>query len=128
MCIRDRYCNAVATSQSHDLDELSRELDYHAALWLDCYTEYQNFLFELEDYGNPNDYMMHENYDFYYGLEADLEELVETHNYFAGSKDDINVRGYYASQFAWGKKVITFYRHPADDFKAARATKNILGR
>ena len=38
------------------------------------------------------------------------------------------MRSYIATQFAWGKKVISFYRHPADDFKCARATKNILGR
>lgn len=29
--------------------------------------------------------LVHENYDFFYGLEAELEELVETHNYIAGS-------------------------------------------
>jgi hypothetical protein len=45
-----------------------------------------------------------------------------------GSKDDINLRGYYSAQFNWGKKVVSFYRHPADDFKGGRATKNILGR
>ncbi len=28
---------------------------------------------------------MHENYDFFYGLEAELEELTETHNYIAGN-------------------------------------------
>ncbi len=92
---------------------------------------------------------MHELYDKYYGLEADLEELTETNNYIGGisikilvfykkfslwilfekgSKDDINARGYFQAQFAWGKKVISFYRHPADDFKGARGTKNILGR
>ena len=40
---------------------------------------------------------MHENYDFFYGLEADLEELTETHNYIPGSKDDVNIRGYYTA-------------------------------
>ena len=59
---------------------------------------YRIFLFELEEYGNPNDYLsiinekywnkfmnvVHENYDFFYGLEAELEELIETHNYFPG--------------------------------------------
>ena len=44
------------------------------------------FLFELEEYGDPNDYLMHENYDFFNGLEAELEELTETHNYIAGNK------------------------------------------
>ena len=51
---------------------------------------------------------MHEEYDFFYGLEADLEELTETHNYIAGSKDDVNLRGYYTAQFNWGKKVISY--------------------
>ena len=89
------------------------------------YCDYQQFLFELEEYGDA-DYLsiifiniVHENYDFFYGLEADLEELTETHNYIPGSKDDINIRGYYVAQFNWGKKVISYFRHPADDFKAA---------
>mmetsp|Transcript_14772 Transcript_14772/g.2133 ORF Transcript_14772/g.2133 Transcript_14772/m.2133 type:complete len:88 (-) Transcript_14772:165-428(-) len=86
------------------------------------------FLWELEEYGDPNDYLMHENYDFFQGLESELEELTETHNYIAGSKDDVNLRGYISCQFGWGKKVISFYRHPADDFKCGKATKNILGR
>lgn len=42
-------------------------------------------------------YLVHENYDFFYGLEADLEELTETHNYIPGSKDDVNLRGYYTA-------------------------------
>lgn len=95
---------------------------------MNTYADYQMFLFDLEDYGNSNEYMMHENYDFFYGLESELEELTETHNYFAGSKDDINLRSYIACQFNWGKKVISFYRHPADDFKCGKCTKNILGR
>lgn len=61
-------------------------------------------------------------------MESEVEELQETHNWIAGSKDDINLRGFMISQFAWGKKVISFYRHPSDDFKAGRCTKNILGR
>ncbi len=31
-------------------------------------------------------FIEHENYDFFYGLEADLEELTETHNYFPGTR------------------------------------------
>ncbi len=27
---------------------------------------------------------VHENYDFFYGLESELEELSETHNYIPG--------------------------------------------
>ena len=62
------------------------------------------------------------------GNAAVSEALMETHNCYAGSKDDVNLFGYMTEQFAWGKKVVTFYRHPADDFKGARATKNTMGR
>lgn len=41
--------------------------------------------------------LVHEDYDFYPGLEADGEELYETHNWIAGSKDDVNYRGYLAA-------------------------------
>lgn len=44
-----------------------------------------------------NNYIVHEDYDFYPGLEADGEELYETHNWIAGSKDDVNYRGYLAA-------------------------------
>ena len=118
----------LVQQRSTELINLDNELLFHAALWTNCYADYTMFLFELEEYGNAPDYLMHENYDFFYGLEAELEELTETHNYLAGSKDDLNLRGYLACQFSWGKKVVSFYRHPADDFKCGRATKNILGR
>jgi len=118
----------IVSTPSKELEDITNELFFHGAVWMNAYSDYSMFLYELADYGNPNDYLMHENYDFFYGLEAELEELVETHNYIPGSKDDVNLRGYYAAQFNWGKKVISFYRHPADDFKAGRATKNILGR
>lgn len=118
----------IISAPSKELEEISNELYFHGAVWANAYADYASFLYELQEYGNSNDYLMHENYDFFYGLETELEELIETHNYIAGSKDDINLRGYYAAQFNWGKKVISFYRHPGDDFKGGRATKNILGR
>eukprot|EP00331_Platyophrya_macrostoma_P014224 CAMPEP_0176432130 /NCGR_PEP_ID=MMETSP0127-20121128/15210_1 /TAXON_ID=938130 /ORGANISM="Platyophrya macrostoma, Strain WH" /LENGTH=229 /DNA_ID=CAMNT_0017814241 /DNA_START=44 /DNA_END=733 /DNA_ORIENTATION=- len=124
----DAIVNTVISAPSKELENISLDLKYHQAVWVDKYSDYVFFLFELEDYGNPEEYLMHQNYDIFYGLEAELEELTETHNWLPGSKDDINIRGYYASQFLWGKKVISYYRHPADDFKSAKATKNILGR
>lgn len=45
-----------------------------------------------------------------------------------GTKDDVNLRGWIGSQFQWGIKVVSFYRHPVDDNKCAKATKNIFGR
>jgi hypothetical protein len=65
-----------------------------SAVWINNYNDYQVYLLELEEYGNPNEYLsnhfitlVHENYDFFYGLEAELEELTETHNYLPGKKN-----------------------------------------
>lgn len=124
----DAISKQISSASSKALDDIENELSFHAAIWLNAYADYTMFLFELEEYNDPNDYLMHENFDFFRGLETELEELTETHNYIPGAKDDVNLRGYLATQFAWGKKVISFYRHPADDFKCAKATKNMLGR
>jgi hypothetical protein len=103
-------------------------MSFHTAVWLDNYGDYVSFLFELEEFSSGHDYLPHEYLDFFDGAETMSEELIETHNYIAGSKDDINVFGYMAAQFAWGKKVVSFYKHPADDFKCGKATKNVMGR
>ncbi|CAD8186752.1 unnamed protein product [Paramecium octaurelia] len=124
----ERICHQVVSSQSKELEDLENELTFHSAVWSNYYLDQHLALLDLEQYGDRNDYVIHEDYDFYPGLEADLEELTETHNWIPGSKDDINLKGYMVSQFQWGKKIISFYRHPCDDFKAARGTKNILGR
>lgn len=62
------------------------------------------------------------------GLEPRVDALVETHCYFAGARDDVNLYLYMSKQFAWGKKITTFYKHPADDFKDGKGTKNSMGR
>jgi hypothetical protein len=103
-------------------------MSFHTAVWLDNYGDYVSFLFELEEFSAGTDYITHEYLDFFVGIEQTSEELVETHNYIAGSKDDINLFGYMGAQFAWGKKVVSFYKHPADDFKCGKATKNVMGR
>jgi len=103
-------------------------MSFHTAIWLDNYGDYVGFLFELEEFTTGSDYLTHEYVDFFSGAETCAEELIETHNYIIGSKDDINLFGYMGAQFDWGKKVISFYRHPCDDFKAGKATKNVMGR
>lgn len=75
-----------------------------------------------------NDYSSLEVIDMNRGAEEEGDALMETHSYLLGARDDINLFEYMTSQFAWGKKVITFYRHPADDFLGGRATKNSMGR
>ena len=97
-------------------------------VWVDNYADYVEFLTNLQSISNMNDYSTMEMMDFYPSFAEQGDALNETHNYFAGAKDDINLFLYIGAQFAWGKKVFTFYRHPADDNKGARATKNTMGR
>lgn len=101
---------------------------FHTMIWVDNYMDYVEFLINLQSVSNLNDYGTMEMMDFYPGFAAQGDALNETHNYFAGAKDDINLFSYIGNQFAWGKKVFTFYRHPTDDNKGARATKNTMGR
>ena len=101
---------------------------FHTMVWVDNYADYVEFLTNLQSVSNLNDYGTTEMLDFYPGFAEHGDALNETHNYFAGAKDDINLFMYIGNQFAWGKKVFTFYRHPADDNKGARATKNTMGR
>ena len=101
---------------------------FHTAVWLNNYADYVSFLSDLDSVSSPKDYTSLEYLDMYGGMEAIGNELVETHNYFPGVKDDCNLYVYMQIQFAWGKKMCGFYKHPADDFKAGRATKNTMGR
>lgn len=53
---------------------------------------------------------------------------METHCYFSGANDDVNLWGYMIKQFAWGRRVHIFYKHPTEDFKDGKATKNSMSR
>ena len=101
---------------------------FHTAVWLDNYSEYVRFLNDINSISAPADYHLMEYMDMHPGVDSLGEALMETHSYLPGSTDDVNLHGYMTNQFAWGKKVITFYRHPSDDFKSGRATKNSMGR
>lgn len=103
-------------------------MSFHTAVWLDNYMDYVVFLNDLSSVSSPSDYNAVEEMDLHPGIEARVDALHETHCYIPGARDDINLFSYMAKQFSWGKKVITFYRHPADDFKATKATKNAMGR
>ena len=37
------------------------ELSFHGAVWTNLLMDYNMFLFELEEYGNPNDYLSNLN-------------------------------------------------------------------
>ena len=59
--------------------------------------EQRDYLMDLQELGSLHDYNIHEKCDLFYGIEAEIEELNETHNYIPGSKDDINYKSYMAS-------------------------------
>lgn len=101
---------------------------FHTAVWLDNYSEYIRFLNDLGSISSTLDYNVLQRFDMFPGFESAGDALVETQSYIPGTTDDVNLWGFMANQFAWGKKVVTFYRHPADDFKSGRATKNSMGR
>ena len=101
---------------------------FHTAIWVDNYADYLSFLSELDSISNPRDYTTLEYTDMHSGFASSGDELTETHNYLPGAKSDVNLFVYMGIQFAWGKKFSGFYRHPADDFKGGRATKNTMGR
>ena len=52
----------------------------------------------------------------------------ETMNPTPWSLDDNPFVNYTMNQFTWGRRVITFYRHPADDFRGLRGTRTLMGR
>ena len=101
---------------------------FHTAVWMDNYMDYVAFLNDLGSVSSPLDYNPVEWIDMHPGYEARADSLSETHSYFPGARHDINLWAYMVKQFAWGKKITTFYRHPTEDFKAVKATKNSMGR
>jgi hypothetical protein len=101
---------------------------FHTAIWIDNYLKYIQWLSDIETFGNIADYSTAEVIDFFPTAATNTDALVETHNYLPGSKDDVNVYGYMSVQFNWGKRVVTYFRHPTEDNKGGRATKNTMGR
>jgi|SRR6218665_1200375 len=101
---------------------------FHTAIWVDNYISYVAFLNDLSTVSNPQDYNPVEYLDLHPGAEARVDALVETHNYFPGNRDDVDLWSYMSKQFAWGKKIQTYFKHPADDNKDGKATKNVMSR
>lgn len=101
---------------------------FHTSIWVDNYMQYVQFLSDLSTVSSVQDYNPVEWCDMHPGQEARVDALVETHCYFSGANDDVNLWGYMIKQFAWGKRVHTFYKHPTEDFKDGKATKNSMSR
>lgn len=103
-------------------------MSFHTAVWLDNYMGYVNFLSDLNSVSSPLDYNPVEWLDMHPGIDQMGDHLMETHSYIPGTRHDVNLWQYQVKQFAWGKKITTFFKHPTDDFKAMKATKNSMGR
>ena len=97
-------------------------------MWSTYYKDNLNLLIDLEGIGNLLTYTPGDLVDRFAGIEAECQWLNEIGNWHPGATDDINTMGYLDNQFQWGKGVLSFYRHPTDDFKCVIGTKNIIGR
>jgi hypothetical protein len=118
----------VEKTRSPYEDSINKEMMYHSMLWMTFYMDNIRLKVNLEYVPRLTECALHEKADLMPGVEAENQRRVETHAYLPGALDDVNFQSYLVGQFMWGKKVSTYYRHPSDDFRALKATKNIMGR
>ena len=118
----------VRESEASEYRDLNNELIYHNLLWKSFYLESLMYYIDLKFLPNLGDLMETEKLDYVHAKKVEMTRRDETHNWIAGSMDDVDIEGYVVNQFAWGKKVATYFKHPSDDFRGIRATKNIMGR
>ena len=118
----------VRESEVQEYRDLNNELIYHNLLWKSFYIESLVYYIDLKFVPNIGDMMDTEKLDYIHSKKVELTRREETHNWLPGSQDDVDIEGYVINQFAWGKKVTTYFKHPSDDFRGIRATKNIMGR
>ena len=103
-------------------------IQFHNDLWFEYHLENKKSENTINDTGNLLDYGHHDLLNMMPKSKAFSSKLFETFNIIPGSHDDVNYFGYLHIQFTWGKKMVSFYRHPEDDFRSIRATKNIMGQ
>ena len=118
----------VRESEVAEYRDLNNELIYHNLLWKAFYIESLTYYIDLKFVPNMGDLMKPEKLDYNHSKKVEMTRREETHNWLPGSQDDVDLEGYVINQFAWGKKVTTYFKHPSDDFRGIRATKNIMGR
>ena len=118
----------VRESEVPEYRALNNELLYHNLLWKSFYLESLIYYIDLKFMPNFRDMMEHERLDYMHSKKVEYTRREETHNWLPGALEDVDMEGYVINQFAWGKKVTTYFKHPSDDFRGIRATKNIMGR
>ncbi|CAK90349.1 unnamed protein product (macronuclear) [Paramecium tetraurelia] len=71
----ERICHQVVSSQSKELEDLENELTFHSAVWSNYYLDQHLALLDLEQYGDRNSYVIHEDYDFYPRIRSRLRRI-----------------------------------------------------
>lgn len=118
----------VSESETEVFSALNSELFYHNTLWHTFYIQNLTYLIESRYFPGFEDLNEVEMGDYIGASTQEIQRRSETHNYLQGSQEDLDIVALASSQFNWGKKVHTFWRHPSDDYRDIKATKNILGR
>ena len=118
----------VEESRSPYEESINKEMLYHSMLWMTFYLDHLRLKVNLEYAPRLTECALPEKFDLMPGAEAENQRRVETHAYLPGTLDDVGFQCYLVGQFMWGKKVSTYFRHPSDDFRGLKATKNIMGR
>ena len=125
---KEGIMEAVTSSSSDAYSNMNNELQLHNDLWFEFYMSNRRQENDVADVGNLKDYHPQQLHDMFPQNKAKGDKLVETYNILSGTHDDVDYYGYLHIQFNWGKKQTSFYRHPNDDFRSLRATKNIIGQ
>ena len=131
--MQETYDNAPILQRVKDYvspfeETINKEMHFHNMLWTAFYLDNLRLKVNLDYVPRLRDCNIIEKIDLLPGVETEAQRRFETHAFLPGALDDLPFENYLKAQFAWGKKVTTFYRHPSDDFRAFRATKNIFGR
>ena len=118
----------VSDTSSDAYLNMNDELQFHNELWYNYHIRNKICENDTNDIGNLNDLTGAEIDASLGSVNMVVEKLYETNNYLPGSHDDVNYYGYLYTTFSWGRKQISFYRNPLDDYRSVKASKNIMGQ
>lgn len=118
----------VRDSESAEYRGLNSGLVFHNLIWKCYYWDSLIYYVDLKFMPEFDTMLPQEENDYTRFINTELARKEETQNWIPGATSDVDYYGYICNQFSWGKKVTTYMRHPGDDYKSMRATKNILGR
>ena len=89
-----------STKSQIELLSQNSEMAFHTAIWIENYMQYVDFLSDLSTVSSNRDYNPVEWIDMHPGFEPRADALTETHCYYGGAYDDVNLYQYIFKQFA----------------------------